>query len=131
MRKHKEIEEIFRDGIVANIKESFLHNPNIQYNSEYFVRMSKYDLLDYIQRLANNMLEDINKTEHLILDNGVKELQEQLKEANNIIWQLTDGSESSDCDNMHKCHYCNEKSWGEIEHNKDCIVLKAETFYNK
>ena len=55
----------------------------------------------------------------------------QLKESNNIIWQLTDGSESSDCDNMHKCHYCNEKSWGEIEHKKDCIVLKAEIFYNK
>lgn len=56
---------------------------------------------------------------------------EKLREAENLIWQLTDGSETTNKDGLHKCHYCNETSWGDIDHKKDCIVKKAEEFYYK
>ena len=58
-------------------------------------------------------------------------LEQQLKEAKNIIWQLTDGSESSDENNLHECHYCKATSWCDIEHKPHCIVKKAEEFYCK
>lgn len=77
MRKHIDIEEVFRNNIVSHIKGAFFRNPNLENN--YFYAMNKYELRDYIKSLAQELLDEIDNTQHLILDNGVKELQEEVK----------------------------------------------------
>ncbi len=94
-RRQIEIEEVFRNNIVSHIKGSFLTNVNLEIGG-YHANMHKYDILTEIKRLANQLLEEIARTEHLILDNGVKELQsenEKLKLENALLRTKLDKGE--------------------------------------
>ena len=79
-RKVYEVEEIFRDHIVKIVKNLLVHDPN--YDTNYYTSdyRGNSQLIKDIKDKAEYILEEIANTEHLILDNGVKELQEQVKE---------------------------------------------------
>ncbi len=118
-RKVPEVEELFRNKVVSNIKNSFIDN--INFTNGHCWKMSASELIEYVKRQASHILEDIYRTEHLILDNGVKELQHDLRESYK---DIVEAYEAFYLDSTAgECCFCRE---ADGEHMESCTVLKAE-----